>query len=108
MIAEIRAHFPGAAKSGVDRSVGQITRQGKVIEVSRVFGGTDGDDFTIRLEENGIYVVVKAVEIGGHLAAAAEGRVGCSVRVVAGKREVGIGRVLAREIHEVGPGGDDL
>src|SRR5205823_9433000 len=108
MIAEVRAHFSGAAKRSVDRSVAQVTRQGEVIEVSGVFSGTDGDDFGIRLDENGIYIVVEPIEIGRDLPPAAEGRVECSVRIVTGEREVGIRRVFAGEINEVGPRGDDL
>ena len=108
VITEVGSRFSGNSESRVNRPISQITCRGEVIEIRRIFCGTNGDELAVRLHENGKDIVVEPVKIGCDLAVCAEGGVGCSIRIVTRKRKVGIRTIVIGEINEVCSRSDNL
>src|SRR5206468_3943624 len=83
--AEVGGHLAAAAERGVEAPISVVPRQGEGVVAGR--GNPRCDDFAVSLMGNsGAHVV--AAEVGGHLAAAAEGAVEAPIGVVPRQREV--------------------
>ena len=67
------------AEARVKAAVGQVSGQGEVIIVGRVLGVADSDNLAVRLEENGVDIIIETVKIGDDPAAIAKGFIERSV-----------------------------
>ena len=52
VVAEINAHFSAGPECRVESPISQVTRSRKVVIIKRAISRTDGDNFSVRLNQN--------------------------------------------------------
>ena len=93
VVAKIDAHFSAGTECRVESSVAQITRSREVVVIKRAIGRANGDNFSVRLNQDRIDIVLMPEKIGRYRAAVTKGRVEASIRVVPRQGKIGIGHV---------------
>src|SRR6266545_1381395 len=108
VVAEIGAYFSASTEGRIQSPIGQVTGNREIVIINGAIGRADGDNLSIRLNQDRKDIIFMTEKIGRNRAAVAKCRVEASIWVIPGQGKIGIGHIARIEIEEISPGGDDF